>query len=93
MLESVWITEGSVGQNKSIAVAEEKNNKISSDFSTSLSVHENPVHLGRGMEFWTGRSCKAQKRSVSEAEIETENNLWLQKQMDILLQLSVRRVT
>lgn len=86
-------SEGSVGQNKSIAVAEENNNKISSDFfSTSLSVHETPVHLGKGMEFWTGRNCKAQKRSISEAEIETENNLWLQKYMDVLLQLSVRRV-
>lgn len=50
------------------------------------------MHLGRGMEFWTGRSCKAQKTSISEAEIETENNVWLQKYMDVLLQLSVRRV-
>lgn len=92
MPESLWITERSVGQNKSIAVAEENNNKISSDFSTSLSVHMTPVHLGRGMGFWTGRNCKAQKRSVSEAAAETENNLWLQKHTDVLLQLSVRRV-
>lgn len=50
------------------------------------------MHLGRGMEFWTARNCKAQKRSISEAEIETESNLWLQKYMDVLVQLSVRRV-
>lgn len=37
---------------KSIAVAEEKNDKISCDFSTNLSVYENPVHLGRGMGFF-----------------------------------------
>lgn len=49
--ESLWITEGSVGQNKGIAVGEEKNNKISSDFSASLSVHETPVHLGEGYNF------------------------------------------
>lgn len=30
--------------------------------------------------------------SISEAEIETENNVWLQKYMYVLLQLSVRRV-
>lgn len=50
------------------------------------------MHLGRGMEFWTARNCKAQKRSISEAEIEAESNLWLQKYMDVLVQLSIRRV-
>lgn len=63
---------------KSIAVAEEKNNKIC-DFSSSLSVYENPVHLGRGMGFWIGRNCKTQKRSISEGVIETKINLWWQK--------------
>lgn len=59
---------------ESIAVAEEKNNKISCDFSTSLSVYENPVHLGRGMGFWTDRNCKT--KNISEGVIETKINLW-----------------
>lgn len=64
---------------KSIAVAEERNNKISHDFSTSLSIYENPVHLGRGMGFWIGMNCKTQKRSISDGVTEIEINLWWQK--------------
>lgn len=63
---------------KSIAVAEEKHSKISCDFSSSLSVYENPGHLRIGMGFWIGRNCKTQKRSISEGVIETKINLWWQ---------------
>lgn len=48
------------------------------------------MHLEKGMEFWTGMSCKAQKRSVGEADLETEDNLWQQKWRDVLL--SVQKV-